>query len=162
MGRVLTGALAGIAAAALVFVAVLYFADLEVVEQRENDVAPVQETLPPREERVEEREARPVVFGPGFRMPDLLGRPVDDARARLEGIGFEVEVIGQAGVVFPPGQAESELVVVKQTPAEGARGPFPAAALLIARCRDGTAEACAAVRPPNLPRPSRPPRAGDK
>jgi hypothetical protein len=73
--RLFVGAVVGIAVAALVFIAVLYVADLRI----ESDDDPSAATA----------------LGPT--VPDLVGADLSDAQAEVEALGLEVRVEGRVG-----------------------------------------------------------------
>lgn len=94
MKRLFVGAVVGIAVAALVFIAVLYVADLRI----ESDGDPSAATAL------------------GATVPDLVGADLSDARAEVEALGLEVRVEGRVSggawwETFSPGP-----VVDEQTP----------------------------------------------
>lgn len=108
MRRFLAGAGAGIVAAALIFVAVLYLADLEIAGRDSGEPA-------------------------GIVVPDLVGEDPDDASAEIEALGLEANVespISDGNV--PIFEDPDPLTVVEQIPPAGTEVPADATVTLTA------------------------------
>jgi beta-lactam-binding protein with PASTA domain len=96
--RYLIAALSGIVVAALIFVAVLYIADLEIVESDEGQAS-------------------------GVIVPDVTGLGVDDARAEVEALGLTARVVGGNPFLTHEISGENTDTVVDQTPSADTEVP---------------------------------------